>query len=238
MRVCHVTSVHISTDVRIAVKECPSLAAAGYDTFLVAKGESREEEGVHIIGVGNPPKSRVKRIILFSNIVFKKSLELDCEIYHLHDPELLRFVKKYKRRGKKVIFDSHEDVPAQIEDKYWIPSFLRKIVASLYKQYETMTVRSVDAVVAATPYIAEQFKNRASNIVVINNYPKLGDIEFQDTPFSERKAVVCYAGGINEIRGEKVMVEAMKDVDGLLILAGDAPNPYGGGTAMSSTQED
>ena len=101
MKICHVTSVHISTDVRIFVKECPSLARAGYETFLVAKGQSRDENGIHVIGVGDSPKSRIKRMLFFSKKIYKKSIELDCDIYHLHDPELLRYVKKYKRKGKK-----------------------------------------------------------------------------------------------------------------------------------------
>ena len=48
-KVCHVTSAHNSTDVRIFHKECASLAKAEYETYLVARGESREEKGVHVI---------------------------------------------------------------------------------------------------------------------------------------------------------------------------------------------
>ena len=55
-RVCHLTSVHSSDDTRVFHKECVSLARAGYDVTLVAPGESREEQGVHIVGVGEKPK--------------------------------------------------------------------------------------------------------------------------------------------------------------------------------------
>ena len=77
------------------------------------------------------------------------------------------------------------------------------------------------SVVAATPHIGETFKGRAQRVVVVNNYPKLDDIQFHDTPFTERERIVCYAGGINELRGEKIMIEAMKGVEGVLIIAGD-----------------
>ena len=51
-RVCHLASVRSSDDTRIFHKECASLAEAGYEVYLVAPGESREELGVHIVGVG------------------------------------------------------------------------------------------------------------------------------------------------------------------------------------------
>ena len=220
-KICHFTSAHQSSDVRIFIKECTTLAEAGYDTYLVAKGESREQNGVHVIGVGTMPENRIKRMAGFSRTVYKAALSLDCDIYHFHDPELLPYGLKLKKKGKKVIFDSHEDVPGQIQDKRWIPKPLRKLVSRCYRAYETHVVKQLDAVVAATPHIAEKFAGRAKKVVVVNNFPRLDDIVFHETPFSEREPVVCYAGGIDELRGEKIMLAAMQDMDGELIIAGD-----------------
>lgn len=219
MKVCHVTSAHKTTDIRIFIKECQSLQKAGHDVFLVGRGESRECCGVHIVGCGEP-KGRLERFLFFSKKVYRKALKLDCEAYHFHDPDLLLYARKLKRKGKRVIFDSHEDVPAQIMDKYYIPGFLRGMVAKLYRGYETHVVKKLDAVVAATPYIAEKFRNRAKKTEVVNNYPRLDDIKFHSEPFAEREAIVCYVGGISEARGETIMLEAMKQVDGKLIIAG------------------
>ncbi len=219
IRICHFTSVHDAHDDRIYLKECISLQDAGYKVFIVAKGKSKAENGIQIIGCGKP-KNRAERVLLFSRKIYKEAKKLDCDIYHFHDPELLHYALKLKRCGKKVIFDSHEDVPAQILDKGWIPFIFRKVLSACYRIYETYVVKRIDAVIAATPHIGEQFKDRANKIVVINNYPKLDDIVFHDTPFEQREAIICYAGGIDEIRGEKVMVEAMKDLDGTLVLAG------------------
>ena len=221
LKICHFTSVHSNSDIRIFVKECSTLAQAGYVVYLVAQGESRIENGVHVIGLGKIPQGRKRRMRDFAKAIYEKAKSLDCDIYHFHDPELLPYGVKLKKMGKKVIFDSHEDVPAQILDKDWIPYPLRKIVSVIYKTYETYAVGKFDAVVAATPHIGEMFKGRAQRVVVVNNYPKLDDIQFHDTPFTERERIVCYAGGIDELRGEKVMVEAMKGVEGTLIIAGD-----------------
>ena len=37
-------------------------------------------------------------------------------------------------------------------------------------------MKQLDAVVAATPHIAESFRGRCRKVVVVNNYPKLDDI--------------------------------------------------------------
>lgn len=220
-KVCHITSAHDSTDIRIFYKECMSLANKGYEVYEVARGEKFEKDGIHIMGVGQISESRYKRMTEGAKQVYQKALELNCDIYHFHDPELLPYGLKLKRRGKKVIFDSHEDVPGQIFGKTWIPKPLRVVVSRLYRKYETYVVKQLDAVVAATPHIAEKFEGRARKVVIVNNYPKLDDIEFHNTSFAERDAIVCYAGGIGDLRGEKIMIEAMKDVNGVLILAGE-----------------
>lgn len=221
MKVCHMTSAHTQEDIRIFHKECISLVKAGYDTYLVSCGNRYEKDGVHLIGIGKPEQSRIRRMIKTAKAIYHEASKQEADIYHFHDPELLPYGMKLKKAGKKVIFDSHEDVSAQIMDKYWIPKVLRKIVSGLYKTYETHVVRKIDAVVAATPHIAESFKGRCKKVVVVNNYPKLDDIEFHNIPFSEREPIVAYAGGIDELRGESVLIEAMKDVDGQLIIAGD-----------------
>ena len=84
VRVCHVTSAHDSNDVRIFHKECASLAKAGYDTFLVAAGDSREEKGVHVVGLGPAPVSRRERMTKFAATVYERALELDADILAGH----------------------------------------------------------------------------------------------------------------------------------------------------------
>ncbi|TYZ29114.1 glycosyltransferase family 4 protein [Selenomonas caprae] len=222
-KVCHMTSAHRQLDDRIYIKECRSLASAGYKTYIVAIGEKNDISNVEIIGCGYS-NNRFERMTSFSKNVYLKAKELACDVYHIHDPELLPYGVKLKKAGKKVIFDSHEDVPAQIMDKEWLPRSLRFVISKLYKMYETYAVGKFDAVVAATPHIAEQFQGRCQKVVTVNNYPCLDDIKFHEKSFAERESIICYAGGISEMRGERIMTEAMQEVDGLLILAGDSEN--------------
>lgn len=108
IKVCHMTSAHDPEDIRIFHKECVSLAKAGYDVYLVQPGDSYEKNGVHLVGLSAPAQGRMEHFLHSAKNAYKKALEVDADIYHLHDPELLGYGLKLKRRGKKVTFDSHE----------------------------------------------------------------------------------------------------------------------------------
>lgn len=226
MKVCHMTSVHSSLDDRIFYKECVSLAAAGYDTYLVAPGRSFVEKSVKVVGVGSYKVNRIQRMFVLSRIVYKKALEIDADIYHFHDPELLPYGIKLKRKGKKVIFDSHEDVPSQILAKEWIPLSIRKSISFLFKQYQKKVSRKIDCIVTATPYIANIFKAYGANAVAVRNFPILEEIDVDNSDYLERENIICYAGGLTEQRGIRELIKISSILPLQLLLAGDIDAQY------------
>lgn len=220
-KICHLTSAHESDDDRIFQKECASLARAGYDTYLVARGESREEKGVHVVGLGEAPTSRLKRMISFAKKVYMKALEIDADIYHLHDPELLPWGVKLKKRGKKVIFDSHENYPTQILNKRFLPAILRQLISALYRSIETKAVAVIDAVIIPCTFDGTDiFQKRAKKSVLIANYPVLSAFYEAYQPQHEKKYDICYAGGLNYQRGIYHLVRAAGKAGAKLALAG------------------
>ncbi len=72
-----------------------------------------------------------------------KAIEVDAEIYHLHDPDLIPLGNKLKSNGKKVVFDSHEDIPKQIIDKAWIPKIFRGFISNIYSLYEKKFIKNI-----------------------------------------------------------------------------------------------
>lgn len=192
-KVCHMTSVHPQDDTRIFHKECTSLARAGYEVYLVSVGGSYDKNGVHVVGVGQPPKGRLKRILYTSRRVYEAALALDADIYHFHDPELLPYGMKLKKLGKKVIFDSHEFSRISIlKKKKWIPKPLRAPAAALYARYEAYAARRLDAVITVTPSLTDYFKALNPLTVEITNYPVFE--EFPAPAFQEKRLV--FAGMI------------------------------------------
>lgn len=224
MIVCHLTSVHKPYDVRIFLKECTSLAAAGHRVHLVVPSEKKGTEvkdGVTIHFV-KKPTGRKERFLQTGKLVVETGLKTGATVFHLHDPELLVWVSRLKELNKKVIYDAHEDLPRQITGKPWIIKPLRLLVGVISEIGENRYAKKTDAVVTATPHIAERFKKINPNTININNYPLPIEYEVIDSKktFDERD-YVAYIGGITRIRGIVELIEAMAIVDCKLVLAGE-----------------
>ncbi len=222
-KICHVTSAHNSTDTRIFEKECSSLAKkTNYEVYLVAKGESYIKNNVHIIGVGNSPKGRANRIFQFSKRVAKCALDINADIYHFHDPELLQYVGMYKRAGKIVVFDSHEDVEDSILDKEYLPQKIRKIVSFFYSKYSHKVLKKCDAVISVTPHLVKKLKRINSNTYMVTNYPLTETTNIVNKTDHDTKTIV-FAGGISSQWSHDMVIKAISGIDNLYY------NLYGSG---------
>lgn len=217
-KIAHLSSVHARHDIRILLKECSSLVRAGYDVSLVvADGKGNEvKNGVNIYDVGLI-ESRISRILNTTTNIYKKAIELDADVYHFHDPEMIPTGVKLKKIGKKVIFDSHEDFASDILTKDYIPVLLRRIISETFKLYDTWACKKFDTIVTATPAIASLYQKRGCKTVVINNFPILEELS---VPRVTKEKIACFIGGQTPIRGIKALVNAIEKVDGKLYLAG------------------
>lgn len=229
--VCILTTVHSPFDVRIFHKQAKSLFRAGYDVTLVAQHDKDEVvDGVKILAL-KKPRNRLERIIKTTSEAYRKALLVDSDIYHFHDPELIFAGLTLKALGSRVIYDVHEDVPGQTLSKYYLPVVIRKPLARIITIGEKIGARSFDAVIAATPKIAEHFPNHKT--VTVQNFPIINElVDTRQTPYLLRQNSFVYVGGIAKIRGIVEMLRALElisDVkDVRLHLAGDfSPDKLG-----------
>jgi glycosyltransferase involved in cell wall biosynthesis len=210
-KITHLTSAHPRYDTRIFLKESTSLAKSQHYrvTLVVADGEGDEEKnGVTIIDVGAKSGGRLSRMTKTVKRVYQKAVELDSDIYHLHDPELMPLGLKLKKRGKKVIFDAHEDLPKQLLTKPYLTPSILKLLSKVVGAYEAYACRKFDGIITATPYIRDKFLSIHPSTIDINNFPILGELE-REVGWEEKGDEVCYVGAISAIRGIKELVQAL-----------------------------
>jgi glycosyltransferase involved in cell wall biosynthesis len=226
-KIAHLTSAHPRYDTRIFLKECLSLSRSGFHTSLVvADGKGNQVvDGVEIHDVG-ASNGRMDRMFRVTKQVFSKARELDVDIYHLHDPELIPIGLKLKRLGKKVIFDSHEDVAKQMLGKHYLSLPVRYFLSHAFATYEWLVCRRFDAVVAATPAIRDKFQCINVDTVDINNFPMWGELA-SEVAWAAKEKAVCYVGGIASIRGIRETVRALEHVTSgvRLLLGGEFSEP-------------
>jgi glycosyltransferase involved in cell wall biosynthesis len=207
-KIAHLTSAHPRYDTRIFIKQCRTLATHGYDVTLVVADDKGDEvrDGVAIVDVGRLP-GRLQRIFKTSLRVGDRAVALDADLYHLHDPELLPVGLRLKRLGKAVIFDSHEDVPRQLLGKPYLGPLSARLLSFGFSLVERYACSRFDGIIAATPFIRENFLKINRVTVDVNNFPMVGELD-SAAGWSNKRDEVCYVGGIGEIRGIRELIQA------------------------------
>lgn len=207
-RVVHLTSVHPADDNRIFHKECVTLAAAGYDvTLVVAGGRDETVKGVRIVSVRRTG-GRINRAVLGSIRLGREAIRSKADVIHFHDPELLPLGLVLRLLGRNVIYDAHEWVRGSTTSRPYLDPRVARLMAWAIGGLEWVASRVLTHVVAATPFIASQYK--ADKVTVIANYPDLGELADARGDLDERDPNCgVYVGGINEGRCGSAMLAAL-----------------------------
>lgn len=200
-RVLHVTSVHRWDDIRIFEKEARSLAAAGYEVaILVSSPEYSERHGVRFISLPTISNKWI-RILVKPWIIFLSVLKSGAKIVHFHDPDLLLVAWLLTFLGKKIIYDAHEDSPAQILDKGYIPLWARVFVSRFVERVENFATRRFTLNIGATDSIKEKFSKRGLPAMEIKNFPRLEEFANRTwKAYLDRPLWAGYTGGIKRVR--------------------------------------
>ena len=210
IKICHLSSAHSNTDRRILEAECTSLAKAGYEVYFIGRGQSRIQNGVKVIGLTKTPNNRIERIFHTTRAVYKKALKLDCDIYHIHDPELLLWAIKLKKHGKKVIFDSHEFYVKQIPEKDYFPKPLMKILGKIYGMYEDYIIKQINGVIfPCTIEGKNPYFGKCRNTAIVNNTPIMSELyEKYDSSIEKYEKSICCIGALSHSRGITYLIKA------------------------------
>lgn len=209
-RIAHLTSVHHRYDARIFEKMCTSLAVNGYDVFLVvADGIGNEvKNSVSIIDIGRNSGSRFYRMTRTIFLLFIKARNINADLYHIHDPELIPVALILKRLGKRVIYDAHEDTKNQILIKPYLNKVWSTFLSKSFELFEKNALNKFSGIITATNNIKSNYISINSNLECIMNYPIMGDITFHLKEVYKKNLI--YIGGISPERG---IIEILDSLD-------------------------
>jgi glycosyltransferase involved in cell wall biosynthesis len=211
MRVCMITTVHdIMRDSRVFHKMAYSLALAGHHvTFMAPYNERAVVDGVHIWPL--PRVQRRVRRLLLQRTVYAAAKEIDADIYHLHDPELLLTGWLLGRSGRAVVMDFHENVRADLQLKHYLAPLLRPVAPLVYAAAERLLLTGVAGVILAEDSYLPTYE-RVERKVVIHNYPMVDGVppRASHCPRPNQPVELVYAGTISRSRGTFDLVEALR----------------------------
>ena len=196
MKICHMSSVHKFSDIRIFRKQCCSLAEAGNEvTFLVQSDRSENISGVSIEAL--PRVSfRPLRIIILLPYVLYFTVKNRYDVYHAHDPELLPVLFVLHLFGRNVIYDMHENFPKQLMSKK-APRIVKNFIACVWPKIERIILSRIPVVFAESSY-KKDYPYIGKYIDVLN-MPILTALE-RVLSQKHNEFSVGYVGGVTENR--------------------------------------
>jgi glycosyltransferase involved in cell wall biosynthesis len=207
------TSAHTAVDDRIFYREAKTLVEAGHSVCVVGRHPRFEKlEGVAIRPLPST-ESRFRRLLLGSAI-FRIAQQLHARLYIIHDPELIPVGIVLRALGKKVVYDAHENLPAQVLQKDWLPRPVRWALVPVVIAIEWLASHVLSGIIAAVPAIQKRFP--ANRTVLVRNFPTRAALATlgEGLPLTARGNVVIYAGGLSRVRGIQELVDAFRELHG------------------------
>ncbi|WP_371231520.1 glycosyltransferase family 4 protein [Pseudomonas sp. QE6] len=204
------TTVHSREDTRVFHKQARDLGKQPQFDVTVVVADGHGDEGrseYNIVDLGKP-NNRFLRFLVSGFKAYRTAKSLSPKVVHFHDPELMLVACALSMSGIRIIFDVHENVPEDIKDKYWIPSFLRSTISFAYVFLEKLCLPFFHKVFAATPDIMSRYPS--DKAVLVQNYPSLSEFDCSaSSPSSTNNNYIVYLGAITKIRGIDNIVRAL-----------------------------
>ncbi|UCD37888.1 MAG: glycosyltransferase [Fidelibacterota bacterium] len=218
-RVLMASSVHRWNDVRIYYKEALTLAKVTNVRLLAVQNYSasqvphRKIETEFLPGNGltrGGPNSMLSLRLRRIAAVLRTALAEKFDVFHFHDPELIPVGWLVKLRGKRVIYDMHEDVSTMLFSREWLPRPLARLIGSVLRAGERLSLHIFDYFILAAKNLAPSFKTE--KCVQILNYPIANTMPRSQGRKQDEPLRLVYAGDITVARGIPDILTAISDL--------------------------
>lgn len=211
LRLLVVTTVHTPLDARIHHRQIRALVAAGVEVTYAAPwsatGTPRDAvvEGVRTIDLPRAAgRHRLRALRAARRLLRSSGGRVDLVL--LHDPELALAALGQLSRLPPVVLDVHEDLPASLVDREWIPGQLRPLAVRASRLLERVAAGRLAGVLLAE----HGYQQRLGGHPVVPNLPWLPT----DAPPAGQHRRVVYLGRVSVGRGARDLIELARRLDG------------------------
>ncbi len=201
-RICILSTVHLLHDVRLFQAEARTLARAGFEVTVIALEDTTDSETDGARTIPLPAQQNRLLRALQSIRVLRLALRQRAELYAIHDPELLPAAVLLRLLTRRpVVYDVHEDVPAAIRSRLWLPRGLRPLTAWLYRFVERLSLPFIAGLSLADHAYEKYYRGLRFETVL--NYPLMtyADLYRPAGPSLGARPVLVYTGAIMRLRG-------------------------------------
>ncbi|MCE2788171.1 MAG: glycosyltransferase [Bacteroidota bacterium] len=208
LHICHISSVHTTTDTRVFYRECLSLAKHFKVTLIAIGNQNANKEGVECIALPKP-SNRVKRLLLTTLHVYQAAKKIQADVYHFHDPELIPYALLLKWQGKKVVYDLHENVTESLKAKSWLP--LKWLFIQMYLLFDKLAAANFELILAEDAYVAVYQKRYPhKNTTIVRNFaPTELLLAYRKSKRDDLPFNIFYMGSIDQLYCIEPMLHAI-----------------------------
>jgi len=201
-RICILSSVHLAHDVRLFQAEARTLARAGFDVTVIALQDPTPSptDGICVHMLPHP-RGKLRRMLAAPRFLWR-ALRQRADLYAIHDPELVPIAAALRvLTGRPVVYDVHEDVPASIRNRTYLPASLRPALAVAYRLVERLALPLISGLTLADESYARLYGGRRTMVAL--NYPltTYADLYRPRTRDPESRPVLVYTGSVTRLRG-------------------------------------
>jgi len=208
MRICHITSRHDWDDARIYQRACIGLLREGLEVHLIATCPDVKPVQAGVQFHWLKQRQGWSRRIISSGEAFKQALDIDADVFHFHDPDLLPWMLLLSLKGKKVIYDVHENYAERILALKF-PNWLKRLLAKLWSIFECFCGAKYAGIITTTQSMQSLFTGIKTPTISVSNTPYLGVLVNTKLIVYKRPFTIYTSGEHSDRRNCMQTIEAL-----------------------------
>jgi len=218
MSICHLISGYYRNDARVFERQCKSLHNARKEVCILTNDGEQEEvlDGIKIFTCRIFFSRRIFVLIFATFQFYFKAKKIDADVYQIHSPELIFLGLILKLKGKKIVYDAHEDLPRHILEKewlFWLPIIFRKLISFFIEKYLIFALKRYDYVITPHHHVNDQLKKQGIKSSLITNFPIIKTYKKKELrDYLRKENVICYTGTAYSYSNQEEILNAVYEL--------------------------